>query len=122
MITFNDIWKLLYDHGAGARKEEGTRTYWSTLTPQQQQQVFTTINEKLQKDLFVHYDPVRAIKENLRRYKPAATPTNYNGASNIDEMLRTHKMVTATYNGTGGIFTLEDAQTFQLPNVKPFNF
>ena len=58
---------MLYDHGASAKKEEGTRRYWATLTPQQQRQVFTTISTKLREDKFVQYDPIRAIKENLRK-------------------------------------------------------
>lgn len=63
---FNSLWVMLYDHGASAKKEEGTRRYWATLTPQQQRQVFTTISTKLQEDKFVQYDPIRAIKENLQ--------------------------------------------------------
>ena len=58
---------MLYEHGASAKKEEGTRRYWATLTPQQQRQVFTTISTKLREDKFVQYDPIRAIKENLRK-------------------------------------------------------
>ena len=61
---FNDLWALLYDHGASAKKEEGTRRYWATLTPQQQRHVFTTISTKLRENKFVQYDPIRAIKEN----------------------------------------------------------
>ena len=62
---FNALWALLYDHGASAKKEEGTRRYWATLTPQQQQAVFTSISTKLREDKFVQYDPIRAIKENM---------------------------------------------------------
>ena len=66
---FNQLWAILYDHGASAKKEEGTRRYWATLTPQQQRQVFTTISTKIKEDKFVQYDPIRAIKENLRRVR-----------------------------------------------------
>ena len=64
---FDALWAMLYEHGASAKKEEGTRRYWATLTPQQQRQVFTTISTKLREDKFVQYDPIRAIKENLRK-------------------------------------------------------
>jgi hypothetical protein len=66
---FNQLWAILYDHGASAKKEEGTRRYWATLTPQEQRQVFTTISTKIKEDKFVQYDPIRAIKENLRRVR-----------------------------------------------------
>ena len=66
---FNQLWALLYDHGASAKKEEGTRRHWATLSPQQQRHVFTTISRKLQEDKFVQYDPIRAIKENTSRLR-----------------------------------------------------
>lgn len=66
---FYALWPLLYDHGASARKEEGTRRYWATLSPEQQRYVYTTISTKLREDKFVQYDPIRAIKENLPKVK-----------------------------------------------------
>ena len=66
-MNFESLWQLLYQHGASDKKEEGTRRFWQTLTPEQQQQVFTTISTKLQEGKFVQYDPIRAIQENLRR-------------------------------------------------------
>ena len=65
-MDFELIWQTLYNHGASAKKEEGTRRFWATLTPQQQEQVFTTITQKLREDKFVNFDPIRAIRENLR--------------------------------------------------------
>ena len=87
---FNALWAMLYEHGASEKKEEGTRRYWSTLTSQQQQQVFTTISTKLREDKFVQYDPIRAIKENLRNarrcvlsaeeyYRRYGTQANHDG-------------------------------------------
>lgn len=65
MIPFEQIWPLLYEHGASEKKEEGTRRFWANLTPYQQEKAFTTINTKLQEGKFVQYDPIRAIKENI---------------------------------------------------------
>ena len=64
MVTFEEIWRVLYEHGASSRKEEGTRRYWETLSPEQQERAFTTISSKLKEGKFVQYDPIRAIKEN----------------------------------------------------------
>ena len=37
---------------------------WESLTERQQQQTYDTIRNKLQAGKFVHYDPVKAIKDN----------------------------------------------------------
>ena len=37
---------------------------WETFTARQQQQIYDTIRTKLQAGKFVHYDPLRAIREN----------------------------------------------------------
>ena len=69
MIEFNTIWQLLLQNGASPRKEEGTRQYWNTLDGAKQQAAFTNISRKLAAQDFVHYDPIRAIKENSWRAK-----------------------------------------------------
>ena len=66
-MDFEFLWALLYEHGASAKKEEGTRRFWDTLTETEQLHVFNTISTKLKKGKFVHYDPIRAIKENRPR-------------------------------------------------------
>ena len=37
---------------------------WETFTARQQQQIYETIRSKLQAGKFVHYDPVKAIRDN----------------------------------------------------------
>ena len=108
MTDFKDLWAQLYDHGASPRKEEGTRRYWATLTPEQQDYAFTSISKKLDEGKFVQYDPIRAIRENLPR-EVQAEPTNYNGRSLPDK-----PTATAFYNGKWGTYTLEDIAKFGL--------
>ena len=108
MTDFKDLWALLYDHGASARKEEGTRRYWATLTPEQQDYAFTSISKKLDEGKFVQYDPIRAIRENLPR-EAKAEPTNYNGRS-----LPAEATGTAFYNGKWGIYTVKDIEKYGL--------
>ena len=67
MFTFDDLWKLLYDHGATDKKKGDCAQLWDSLTPQQQQQLVATISNKLQQDKFVHYDPLRAMRENIHK-------------------------------------------------------
>ena len=38
---------------------------WETFTARQQQQIYDTIRNKLQACKFVHYDPVKAIQDNV---------------------------------------------------------
>ena len=64
MIEFNNIWQLLLENGASPRKEEGTRRYWFTLSDEQQALAFNNISRKLSERAFVHYDPIRAIRDN----------------------------------------------------------
>ena len=37
---------------------------WESLNARQQQQIYETIRSKLQAGKFVHYDPVKAIRDN----------------------------------------------------------
>ena len=69
-MDFIKIWDELLQYGASPRKEEGTRRYWETLTPLQQEHAFTTITYKIRTKQFVHYDPIRAIRDNLPRDQP----------------------------------------------------
>ena len=67
MVPFEQIWSVLYNHGASQKQQEGTQRFWCTLTPEQQQRAFTTITTKLREGKFVWYDPIRALKEALRQ-------------------------------------------------------
>ena len=106
--TWEDMWTVLHEHGAGWRKEEGTKRYWETLSEEQQAHAYTTITKKLADGLFVHYDPIQAIKETLWSLAETkdADPTNYQGRA-----LPAGKIVvSAKYNGVWGFYTLEDAE------------
>ena len=111
MIDFKQIWSLLYEHGASAKKEEGTRRFWDTLTPFQQEQVFTTISTKLRDDKFVQYDPIRALKENIRR-QPG--PEFLRG----DEL---NAEVQVKYNGMFKICSRATMELYGLEYVRDWN-
>ena len=72
-MDFEPLWQQLYEHGANARKEEGTRRFWETLTEEQQRAVFTGISTKLKEGRFVQYDPIRAIRENIPKQTAVQT-------------------------------------------------
>ena len=71
MILFEQIWQVLYENGASAKKEEGTQRFWETLSSEEQEYAFTIISQKVKEGKFVQYDPIRAIKETIRRMKKA---------------------------------------------------
>ena len=68
-MDFNAIWQLLYDHGASARKEEGTRRFWTTLTEDEQQIAFTTITRKLRERCMGYVHPGRYCEISFRNIK-----------------------------------------------------
>ena len=105
------IWQKLYANGASSKQEEGTRRYWVTLTPEQQESVFTAITQKLEKGKFVWYDPIRAIQENLRRKGKQAQsgPTDYNHRALPDV-----PVFSAKYNGEWGMYTQEDIDKYGM--------
>ncbi len=105
---FNQLWALLYEHGASEKKKEGTRRFWNTLTEEQQRQVFTTISRKLKEDKFVQFDPIRAIKENTPKIV-AKGPTNYRGRK-----LPAVPVFSAKYNGIWGMYTFDDIKKFNM--------
>ena len=120
-FLFEKLWLMLYEHGASAKKKEGTRRYWSTLSSEQQQHVLITISRKLEEGRFVQFDPIRAIKENSRKYQ-LPEPINYNGNSLIDNVAKTTLLVSARHNGHAGIYTLADAIEHGMIICYGFNF
>ena len=64
MDYFNELWQLLRKHGSSAKREQECAALWATYSPALQQLLYDTIRTKLEKNRFVHYDPLRAIREN----------------------------------------------------------
>jgi hypothetical protein len=110
MIPFTNIWQLLLDNGASPRKEEGTRRYWLTLSDQQQALAFNSISRKLSERAFVHYDPIRAIKENSWQVKQPQ-PVFLRGDESGD-------IVQVRYNGAYKLCTRETMELFNLEWVR----
>ena len=110
MIAFKNIWQLLLDNGASPRKEEGTRRFWDSLTPEQQRAAFTTITTKLATHAFVHYDPIRAIKENIWSVKEPQ-PTFLRGDEGGD-------IVQVRYNGAYKLCHRATMELFNLEYVR----
>ena len=65
-MNFDDFWLLVENHGSVAyfHKNE-CEDLWNGLTPEQQQAVFDAIQRKFDSGLFVHYDPTKAVRDNI---------------------------------------------------------
>ena len=113
MITFDQFWQALYDHGASLYHRGECFDLWNTLTLMQRQQLHNIITTKIRERRFVDYNPMRAMRDNLRQLttqQAPAQPTNYNGARSLPS----EPLVRAIYNGTGGIYTRREAELFEM--------
>lgn len=79
IMSFDNFWSLLYNHGSTDKRKIECSQLWASLTDDQQQQLFSTIATKLQEGRFVHYDPLRAMRENMpqQRKQQTLTMTEY---------------------------------------------
>ena len=110
MIDFYKIWPLLIENGASSKKEEGTRRYWETLSDEQQSCALNNISRKIAERAFVHYDPIRAIRENIWQVKEAQ-PEFLKGDEGGD-------LVQVRYNGSYKICTRDTMKQFGLEWVR----
>ena len=49
-------------------------------------------------------------------------PTNWNGKSLVNRLMKEGKMVSAKYDGSYGIYTRDEARVWQMTDIKPLNF
>lgn len=121
MDEFEQTWQALYENGSSGKNKEATKRFWDTLTPAQQHQAFLSITRKVRENKFVQYDPIRAIKENIRRMK-AQEPENLNGTRKVERLIKTTKLVIARYKGAFGTYTLTDAERYAMDILRGLNF
>ena len=49
-------------------------------------------------------------------------PTNWNGKQMINRLMKEGKMVSAKYDGAYGVYTLVEANIWQMTDIKPLNY
>ena len=116
---FEEVWKALYENGSSQRNKDATKRYWDTLPAAQRHQAFVRITKKARDGKFLQYDPIRAIKENIRKYQ-AIEPTNLNQTARGGAMLSSGQAEIAFYNGSWGIYSQEDIKMFHLLTKKEY--
>ena len=115
------VWQALVEHGSSRKSEEAVRRFWATLSPKQKQTAANNIPRKVREGKYVQYNPIQAIKENIRSYQ-MPEPENLNMTSKYNKLERTTPLVSALYKGTYGIFTLAQAEEFGLDIKYGMNF
>ena len=108
---FEPTWNALYENGSSQRNKEATRHFWDTLTPEQQHAAFTNITRKRNENRFLQYDPIRAIKENIRTIK-VLEPTFLRGDEKGYDLVQVH------YQDRFLICTRQTMQQFGLEYVR----
>ncbi len=118
MISFEDFWQLLYEHGSRNYYKNDTLTRWNELSAEQQQTLYERISEKIRTGKFVDYNPLEAIHDNLQRTYRALLPppTNYAGKA----LPRGGEYYLAEYNGQRGLYKAEDVKAHKMLNPEPF--
>lgn len=112
-MSFDLFWQLLRDHGSSNYYKHDCCLLWDGLTPEQQEQLHSNIATRLQNGLFVNYNPLEAIHDNMPRAgmpskEPA--PTNYNRSS----LTPPAPIKPAFYKGEWGMYTQQDIDLFNL--------
>ena len=91
------------------------RNYWNTLTLARQRQIYYTLREQKRRGEPIKENPLFAIQD------CTPVPTNWNGRPGINDMMKTTKMVSAKFGDKYGVYTAQEAQIFEMKDVKPLN-
>ncbi len=113
--SFAYMWELL------APKDEYRDLYypcmrlWNKLSHRAQQRMYWFIREKKRRGEKIYNNPLYALTY--------ITPHPYdcNGRTDLDDILKKCKMVSAYHNGKFGIYTLTEATIFEMTHVSPLN-
>ncbi len=65
MHSFNELWALFRQHGSSNKREAECAQLWEEYPQDMRDLLFETIRKKLEQRKFVHYDPFRAMQENV---------------------------------------------------------
>ena len=107
---FETVWNALVENGTSKRNHDATERFWRTLMPKQQEMAYRIIPRKVRDGKFVQYDPIRAIKENIRSHQ-LPQPEFLRG----DEE---GELVQVLYNGLYKICTPETAKAYGLQIIR----
>ena len=88
---------------------------WDALTLTEQRRMYLYLLYKKWRGDPLYGTPYEIIK-NCHPY-----PTNWNGRTLIDRLMKENKMVSAYYNGDFGIYTIEEAFLWEMTHIEARN-
>lgn len=104
---------MLYSNGGTNYSKYDCCNLWDSLSPDQQGELYNNIRLRLKQKRYVSYNAYQAMQESLREierlHRQFAPPMNYNGSRDFERLVATGTLVTASYNGSVGIYTEADA-------------
>ena len=114
MATFNELWEVLYNHGATSYYKHDCAQIWDELTPVQQQGLYDRISERISRNQYVAYNPLEAIHDNMprRQAHSIGVPTDWNGKTAPEQT------EIACWNGHWGMYTVTDIKRYGLQQKK----
>lgn len=115
------VWKALVEHGSSRKSEEAVRRFWATLSPKQKETAANNIPRKVREGKYVQYNPIQAIKENIRSYQ-MPEPENLNRNPKYKQLEPTTPLVSASYNEAFGVYTLAEALEYGMYIKSGMNF
>ena len=89
---------------------------WKIIDPENRFSYATCLEEWYRMDLTAQRKMYLYLLYRCHPY-----PTNWNGRPLINRLIKENKMVRAYYNGSYGIYTLDEARVWQMTDVKPLN-
>ena len=115
------VWKALVEHGSSRKSEEAVRRFWATLSPKQKETAANNIPRKVREGKYVQYNPIQAIKENIRSYQ-MPEPENLNRNPKYKQLEPPTPLVRASYNEAFGVYTLAEALEYGMYIKRGMNF
>lgn len=89
---------------------------WNRLTLEEQRRLYLYCLYRKWRGEGFYGTPYEIVK-NCHPY-----PTNWNGKSMLNRLMKETKMVRAWYNGSSGLYTADEARVWGMQDIKPLNF
>ena len=88
---------------------------WNRLTLTEQRRMYLYLLYRKWRGEGVYGTPYEIIT-NCHPY-----PTNWNGKTMLNRLIKETKMVRAFYNGSYGVYTLDEAKVWEMTDIKPLD-
>ena len=112
--SIEHLWKIIDPENKFSYKTCVEEWYRMTLTEQRRLYLYL-LYRKWRGDGF--YGTPYEIVKNCHPY-----PTNWNGKTMINRLMKENKMVSAKYNGEYGIYTADEARVWEMTDIITLNF